>query len=96
LAGALLFDEKIRQSAALFWLGLWDVRIRQIFFSQAIIQEQLMTLPHFWWKRSWFVPIQPMCRISRRIRGIFYEAAQNFDSFQILKTEFLKSKTYSG
>jgi hypothetical protein len=24
MAGALLFDEKIRQSAALFWFGLWD------------------------------------------------------------------------
>jgi hypothetical protein len=27
LAGALLFDEKIRQSAALFWSGLRDVGI---------------------------------------------------------------------
>jgi hypothetical protein len=27
LAGALLFDEKIRQSAALFWFGLQDVGI---------------------------------------------------------------------
>jgi hypothetical protein len=29
LAGALLFDEKIRQSAALFWFGLRDVGILQ-------------------------------------------------------------------
>jgi hypothetical protein len=27
LAGALLFDEKIRQSVSLFWFGLWDVRV---------------------------------------------------------------------
>jgi hypothetical protein len=31
LAGALLFDEKIRQSAALFWFGLWDVDFPRIF-----------------------------------------------------------------
>jgi hypothetical protein len=30
-AGTLLFDEKIRQSAALFWFGLGDVGILQIF-----------------------------------------------------------------
>jgi hypothetical protein len=29
LAGALLFDEKIRQCAALFWFGLRDVGILQ-------------------------------------------------------------------
>jgi hypothetical protein len=29
LAGALLFDEKTRQSAALFWFGLRDVGILQ-------------------------------------------------------------------
>jgi hypothetical protein len=33
VSGPLLFDEKIRQSAALFWFGL---------------REQLLTLPHFW------------------------------------------------
>jgi hypothetical protein len=27
LAGALLFDEKIRQSVALFWFGVRDVRV---------------------------------------------------------------------
>jgi hypothetical protein len=34
LAGALLFDEKIRQSAALFWIGLRDV---EILCSRAVI-----------------------------------------------------------
>jgi hypothetical protein len=36
LAGALLLDEKIRQSAALFWFGLWDVGI---LYSRAVIQR---------------------------------------------------------
>jgi hypothetical protein len=38
LAGALLFDEKIRQSAALFWFGLRDVEIP---YSRAIIQRTI-------------------------------------------------------
>jgi hypothetical protein len=42
LAGALLFDEKIRQSVAQFWFGLWDVRVLQIFFSQAVIQRTIV------------------------------------------------------
>jgi hypothetical protein len=33
LAGTLSFDEKILQSAALFWFGLWVVGILQIFYS---------------------------------------------------------------
>jgi hypothetical protein len=43
LAGALLFDKKIHQSAALFWFGLRDVEILQIFY----FKEQLLTIPHF-------------------------------------------------
>jgi hypothetical protein len=38
LAGALLFDEKIRHSAALFLLGLRDVGI---LCSQAVIQRTI-------------------------------------------------------
>jgi hypothetical protein len=30
LAGVLQFDEKIRQSAALFWFGLRDVEIKNL------------------------------------------------------------------
>jgi hypothetical protein len=47
LAGALLIDEKIRQSAALFWLGLRDARILQIFYSQAVIQRTTVNFPAF-------------------------------------------------
>jgi hypothetical protein len=38
LAGALLFDEKISQSAALFWFGLRDVGI---LYSRAVIQKTI-------------------------------------------------------
>jgi hypothetical protein len=42
LAGTLLYDEKIRQSAALFKFGLRDDRILQIFFSPAVIQRTIV------------------------------------------------------
>jgi hypothetical protein len=38
LAGALLFEAKIRQSAALFWFGLRDV---EILYSGAVIQRTI-------------------------------------------------------
>ncbi len=44
LAGALLFVEKIRQRAALFWFGLWDVGI---FYSQAVILRTIVDFPVF-------------------------------------------------
>jgi hypothetical protein len=50
LAGALLFVEKISQRAVLFWFGLRDVGILQIFYSQAVIQRTNVpqTFQHFW------------------------------------------------
>jgi hypothetical protein len=44
LAGALLFDEKILQSAALFWFGLRDVGIP---YSQAVLQRTIDVSPAF-------------------------------------------------
>jgi hypothetical protein len=44
LAGALSFDEKIRQSAALFWFGLWN---DEIFYLQAAIQRTIDDSPAF-------------------------------------------------
>jgi hypothetical protein len=44
LAGALLFDEKIRNSAALFWFGFRDVGI---LYSQAVIQRTIDVSPAF-------------------------------------------------
>jgi hypothetical protein len=58
LAGALLFVKKIRQKAALFQFGLWDVGILQIFNSRAIILKTIVDFPEFLIqrKRSKFVP----------------------------------------
>ena len=47
MAGALSFDEKIRQSVALFWFGLRDVKFLKIFFSQAVIQRPNVGFPAF-------------------------------------------------
>ncbi len=44
LAGALLFVEKIRQRAVLFWFGLRDVGI---FYSRAVIQSTIVDFPAF-------------------------------------------------
>jgi hypothetical protein len=44
LAGALSFDEKIRQSAARFWFGL---RNDGIFYLQAAIQRTIDISPAF-------------------------------------------------
>ena len=72
LAGTLLFDEKIRQSAALFGL---DCGMMKFFTLKPQPKGQLMFLPHFWgtvWrKRSRLEHMQTVSRTSRRIRGIF-------------------------
>jgi hypothetical protein len=47
LAVALLFVEKIRQSAALFWFGLRIVGFLQIFYSQAVIPRTIGDSPAF-------------------------------------------------
>jgi hypothetical protein len=44
LASALLFDEKIHQSGALFWFGLWN---DEILYLQAAIQRTIDTSPAF-------------------------------------------------
>ncbi len=44
IAGALLFDEKIRQSAALFWFGLRDAGI---LYSRSVIQRTIDVSPAF-------------------------------------------------
>jgi hypothetical protein len=47
LAGAFLFEEKICQSAALFWFGLRDVGILRIFYSRAVTQRTTVDSPAF-------------------------------------------------
>jgi hypothetical protein len=47
LADALLFDEKFRQTAALFWFGLRNVGILKMFYSRAILQRTIADSPAF-------------------------------------------------
>jgi hypothetical protein len=42
-----LVDEKIRRSAALFWVGLWVVEILEILFSGAVLQRTFVDSPAF-------------------------------------------------
>jgi hypothetical protein len=45
------------------------------------------------WKTGY---MQTMIATSRRLDSFLHTAAQNFEVFQIFKSEFKKSKTYSG
>jgi hypothetical protein len=65
LAGTLLFDDKIRQSAALFWFGLQDVVILQIFYSQAIIQRTIVDSHEF--LETWLVEKIAVCAHTNRV-----------------------------
>jgi hypothetical protein len=81
LAGPLLFDEKIRQSAALFWFGLPDVGN---LYSQAVIQRTIDVSPVFLEhssaeKIARFEHMLTVIQISRRLDSILHEAAQNFE-----------------
>jgi hypothetical protein len=72
LAGALSFDEKIRQSSSLFWFGLWN---DGIFYLRAAIQRTIDVSPaHMEYglaKRSRLEHMQTVIRTSRRIGGLF-------------------------
>jgi hypothetical protein len=80
------FDEKIRQSAALFWFGLRDIGI---LYSQAIIQITIdVSLPYFCntvrQKMSRFEYMQTVIQTSRRLDSFLHEAAQNFELLSII------------
>jgi hypothetical protein len=81
LAGALLLDEKINQSPALFWFGL---RNDVILYLRAATQRPIDVSPAFMEyglrKRSRLEHMQTVNQTSRRIRGLFlHGAAQNFE-----------------
>jgi hypothetical protein len=78
LAGTLLFDEKIRQSTALFF-GL-DCGMLKFFTLKPQSKEQLMSLPNYW--------STVRRRIYKQAGGLeafLHEAAQKL--FQIFSTE---------
>ncbi len=94
LAGTLLFDEKIRQSAALFWFGLRDVGI---LYSQAVIQRTFdVSLPYFCntvrQKRLQFEHMQTVIQTSRRLYSFLHEAVQNFELLSNIQDQKYKIK----
>jgi hypothetical protein len=76
LAGALLFDEKIHQSAAFFCL---DCGMLESFTHELQPKEQLMSLRHFWCKVQRFDHMQTLIQTSRRLDSFLHETAQNFE-----------------
>jgi hypothetical protein len=86
LAGALLFDEKIRQKCCSIWFGLRDVGILS---SRAVI-------PHFWStarrKRLRFEHMQTMIQTSRRLDSFLHEEAQNFELLSNIQNQKSKIK----
>jgi hypothetical protein len=71
LAGALLFDEKIRQSSALFWFGF---RNDGILYLQAAIPRTIVDSPAFkehGAAEKITVCGQPVIPTKRTITGIF-------------------------
>jgi hypothetical protein len=93
LAGALLFDEKISQSAALFWFGLRDVGILH---SRAVIHRTIDTflafLEHGLAEK--FEHMQIVIRTGRRFDLFLREGIQNFELLSNIKEK--NSKTYRG
>ncbi len=84
---------KIRQSAALFWFGLRDVRV---LYSRAEIQKTIDVSPafleHGWTERWRFEHTQTVIQTSRRLDSFLHEAAQNFELITNIQDQKLKIK----
>jgi hypothetical protein len=85
VAGSFLFDEKTRQSDALyiFWFGLRDVGILLILYTHELSsKEQLLSLRIFGARFG-------------GLDGFLYEAAQNFEVFSNISNiqDTLKGRT---
>jgi hypothetical protein len=77
LAVSLLFDEKISQSAALFWFGLQIVGFLQTFYSRAVIQRAIVVLSRIFGARFG----------GKDHDAFLYLAAQNFELFSNLQDQ---------
>jgi hypothetical protein len=91
LASALLFDEKISQSAALFWSGLRD---NGILYSQVIVQRTIYVSPAFLEHGS--AEKITVIQTSRRLVYFLHEAAQNFELLSNIQDQKYIIKTYSS
>jgi hypothetical protein len=74
LAGAILFDEKICQSAALSCSGLQDVGI---LYSQVVVQRTIDVSPAFLEHGS--EEKIAVIQTSRRLDSFLHKATQNFE-----------------
>jgi hypothetical protein len=98
LAGALLFDEKIRQSSPLFWFGL---RNDGILYLQAAIPRTIVDSPAFL-KHGSAEKIAVYGRTTRDPnkeddwRHFYMKRLRTLISSQIFKSKMKKSQTYSG
>jgi hypothetical protein len=99
LAVVLLFVEKTRQSAALFWFGLRIVGFLQIFYSQAVIPRTTVDSPAF--LEHGLAEKIVVCANTTRdsnkeddYRHFCMKRLGILKSFQIFKTEIKKLKTY--
>jgi hypothetical protein len=98
LAGALLFDEKIHQIAALFWFGVRDV---EILYSQAAIQT-INVFPAFL-EHAWFggkdrglSTCKPCSKQAGGWIPFLHEAAQNFELILNVQDQSKNLKTHRG
>ena len=88
LAGTLLFDEKIRQRVTLFWFGLRDVGILQIFYSRVVIQRIIVDSPIF--LEIGFVKKIVVCAHTTLQRYFCMKRIRTLNSFQIFKVKIKK------
>jgi hypothetical protein len=98
LAGALLFDEKIRQSAALFWL---ELRNDEVLHSQTAIQRTIDVSPAFMeygLAKKITAWAHANCEANKQEDWIQFcmKRLRTLKSLKIFKSERKKLKNYSG
>jgi hypothetical protein len=90
LAGTLLFDEKIRQSVALFWFGLRDIGILYLLVQAAIQRTMDVSLALL--EHSSADHMQTGIQTSRRLDSFLHEAAENFELLSNIQDQISKIK----
>jgi hypothetical protein len=92
LAVALLFVEKIHQSAPLFWFGLRIVGFLSNILLTSRNPKNNGWFSRIFWitvqrKRSQFVAIQPVIPTRRMIRGIFVRRGSELELFSNIQDQ---------
>ncbi len=79
----------------LFWFGLWDVGILQMFYSPAVIQGTIVDSLAFGGKDWGFCPYKPWFEQAGGWIYLCMKRLRTLKSFKIFKTKIKKSKTYT-